>query len=178
MSDSSKQILISDACILFDLIDLKLIEVFFSQDYHFNTTSFVQNEIVEREQKLIIEKHIASGKLKIDSDASIETTIELQSKYPTLSFSDCSLLDLALRIDAILLTSDKSLRNIAERNSIIVRGILGIILNLFQNRIIPLDVAIKSLEEYTIINHWAPKHEAKMMISKLKNFKFQEYGTH
>ena len=62
MSDE-RNIVVQDACILFDLVDLDLLEVFFQLDLTVLTTPQVIAEITDEDQLPIIEAHIQNGDL-------------------------------------------------------------------------------------------------------------------
>jgi predicted nucleic acid-binding protein len=132
---------------------------------------YVYNEFVEENQRLILDKLINCNKLSIDTFALFENTVNLFNTYPSLSFSDSSLLELALRIKAILLTADKNLRTIAEKNGIEVKGLLWIIFNMYQQEVISSEIAIEKLEKYPLINVRAPIKEAKNLINQINKSK-------
>ncbi|MDD3740590.1 MAG: hypothetical protein PHH30_05050 [Bacteroidales bacterium] len=170
MSEGKTKILINDACIMFDLIELNLIDSFFLLGFEFCTSKYVLNEFKGAEQKSIIDKYIDSGKLLIDKNPEIGKTLFFFEKYPALSYTDCSILELSMRLQAILLTSDKSLRNIASKHSVQVRGLLGVIQQLFLDKIISCDEAVSKLKNYLEINVRAPHKETENMIKKLQTF--------
>jgi len=174
MSESKTKILINDACVFFDLIDLDLVDAFFSMDYDFFTSIHVLNEFLYEPQKELIVKYIETGELIIDNCSDISDTINLFENFPVLSYSDCSLLELAMRMEAILITSDKSLRNIAAKYSVKVIGTLGVIKKLVSERIITNEEAINKLYEYLKINDRAPVDQTKKMIIELEKFNISQ----
>ena len=88
--------------------------------------------------------------------------------HAALSFSDCSLLELAIRLNATLITSDKKLKNIAHKNAIVVMGLLGVIKQLFESKLINRDFAIEKLHDYLRINSWAPVEETKNLLREFQ----------
>ncbi len=169
MLEHKAKILINDACVLFDLIDLNLIEKFFEQDNEFITSLNIYNEFTKTEQKKIIDQYIHSGKLAIDKNAELSQIISFVNKHSVLSYSDCSILELSIRLNAVLITSDKSLRKIASQYLVDVMGILGVIYKLFENALISGDAAIIKLNEYMEINERTPIKETKAMIKTIRN---------
>jgi hypothetical protein len=161
-------ILINDSCVLFDLVDMKLLKEFFQLEYCFQTTSQVIAEIRDDYQMFEIEKYILNQTLIIDSGGILESIQLIYDKYPGLSFVDCSVLELSARIGGILLSSDKSLRNISKRNDIEVKGVLWIIKELLHKRIIDKDVAIQKLKNYPNLNIRVPITELKKLIDDIQ----------
>lgn len=168
MSDE-KKILINDSCVLFDLVDLNLLKDFFQLQFNFYTTLQVIGEITEDYQIFEIEQYIKNHTLIIDSKGLLESIQIIYNQYPGLSFADSSVLELASRIDGILVSSDKSLRNISKRNNLEVRGVLWIIRELVDKKIIVKEVALQKLKEYPEINIRVPIKEIKTIINELTN---------
>lgn len=171
MPDNYK-ILINDSCILFDLIDLNLINDFFCLEYSFFTTDFVIQEIKYENQLATIERYISKEILKIDNSATFESVELLYYHYNGLSYTDSSVLELALRMKGVLLSSDKKLRNISKSKNIEVRGLLWIIYKLAENKIISGQRAKEALTEYPKVNVRAPIKEIKKLEQILNNLKF------
>lgn len=142
MSDK-KQIVIKDACILFDLIDLGILAHFYQLDIKVYSTSIVISEVVDENQLNEIRMYIESGKICIDSSSALEDIIEIIDKNKGLSLADGSVLELATRIGGYVLSSDKSLRNEAARRNIKVRGVLWVIEELQKNKIIDQPYALE-----------------------------------
>ena len=168
---SSNKILINDSCVLFDLVDLNLIDDFFLMEYSFYTTGHVIEEIKDDAQISSIEKYISNGVLKIDNSGSFESIELLFDKHPSLSYTDSSVLELALRMKGILISSDKSLRNISKSKNIEVKGFLWIVYKLVEDKILKKNKAIEILTEYPQINVRAPINEIKRLIEILENKK-------
>lgn len=164
-----KEIVIQDACILFDLVDLSLLQVFFQLDLVVLTTPHVINEITNENQWSQINPYLNNGRLTVDSDGLMKVIIEINEEFAGLSMADSSVLELALRKDAIIFSSDGSLRKIAARKKIVVRGTLWIIEELCLKGFITRDYAIQKLEMYSSINKRAPVKAIDQLIVKLKN---------
>lgn len=165
---NEQEILVNDSCIFFDLIDLKLLQYFFQLGNKVFTTSMVIGEITNDTQKNIIKKYILSGNLTIDTDGSFDAIQLIVENHLGLSYTDCSVLELATRKKGIIISSDKGLRNESKRRNITARGVLWIIEILFIKGIITLEVALEKLEKYPKINKRAPKSEILILRNKLK----------
>lgn len=167
MSDK-KQIVIKDACILFDLVDLNLLGDFFQLGFIALTTPQVIGEVTNEMQWQEISKFVDGGQLQIDTNGEFEAIQKIYEEYPGLSIPDSSVLELALRKDAIIYSSDGSLRKISVKQGFTVRGILWIIENLHIGGSLSNEQAIEKLNLYEKINQRAPLNEIKKLIEKFK----------
>lgn len=168
MSDK-KEIVIKDACILFDLVDLNLLEHFFLLEVSAFTTPQVIGEITDETQWKEVSKFINNGNIQIDEDGEFEVIAALYEEHPGLSIPDSSVLELAIRKDAIIYSSDGSLRKISANRKLQVRGILWIVEELHNKGFLSKKVVIDKLNLYEEINQRAPLREIKNLIDKLNN---------
>jgi len=83
-----------------------------------------------------------------------------------LSFSDCSVLFHATQQDAIILSGDKLLREIAQSLSLQVRGTLWILNELVEQGLLETAEAIQSLELLMKINTRLPLQDCQKLIAK------------
>ncbi len=167
MSDR-KEIVVKDSCILFDLIDLDIIDDFFKLDIKAFTTPQVIAEITCKNQRSVVLNHISNKNLTVDSLGRFEFIIEIFNSNTSLSFTDSSVLELAIRKKATLLSSDKSLRKESSRCKINVRGVLWVFEELTKNNVVPISRAIEKLKIYPKINNRAPGKEISILIGKLE----------
>lgn len=169
MAANKHEIVIQDTCILFDLVDLSLLESFFQLDFVVYTTPYVIDEILTENHKEEITIYQQNGQLQVDSSGTLKAISKIFNEFGGLSFPDSSVLELAIRKDAVLFSADGSLRKISRRKKIIVRGTLWIIEKLYEEKLITLNAAIEKLENYADINTRAPIKEINKLISRLKN---------
>lgn len=168
MSDK-KEIVIKDACILFDLVDLNLLEDFFQLESEAFTTSQVIGEITNEQQWEAISKFIENGRLQIDDNGLLEDVTKINEAYPGLSLPDSSVLELAIRKNAIVYSADGSLRKASAKEGITVRGIIWVIAQLYTLNFLTDEAAISKLNTYQVINQRAPLKDIKNLISKIQN---------
>lgn len=161
------EVVIKDACILFDLIDLGLLDCFYQLRLTVITTPEVLAEVTDDNQSLQIQHHIDNGNLHIDTFGVWETILEIVENSPGLSLTDAAVLEAATRRDAAILSSDKSLRNESNRRGIPVKGLLWVLEELYRQGILTLNVAIEKLKAYPEVNKRAPKSEIERLIQKL-----------
>ena len=169
MVNNQNEIVIQDTCILLDLVDLSLLEDFFQLDFVVYTTSQVIEEILSEPHKSTVMTYLESGQLKIDAEGTFEAIMAVFDAFSGLSFTDSSVLELAIRRDAVLFSADGSLRNISRRQKVVVRGTLWIVEKLYAEQLITVELAIEKLEYYAEINRRAPRKEIKQMIEKLNH---------
>jgi len=154
------QILIKDSCIIFDLFDLGLLQEFFLLKCQFYTTPQVISEITDTRQLYQLNQFVTDGILKVDMGGQIETIQILLEQHTGLSFTDCSVLELSMRMSGIILTADKALRNIATKNHLHhVRGMIWVFSLLLENNLITKEIALEKLDMYPQINNRVPKRE-------------------
>ncbi|MDR2947639.1 MAG: hypothetical protein LBV71_00380 [Prevotella sp.] len=138
------RIAITDACIFIDLHNLKLTNLLFSLDMEIHTSLDVFNELYPQQQDILSAFH-SVGKLTIHN-LPAEDRIKMQEKnYPkALSENDKTVLFLAEKIGAMVLSSDKAVRTCAKKSSIEYHGMLWIFDRLVEcDSLSPLDAASK-----------------------------------
>lgn len=141
------KIAITDACIFIDLYELGLTAAFFGLHLEVHTSYDVFAELYPDQQKLLNE-YQSIGKLVIHN-LQAEDVLEISScTYPrALSYTDKTVLHLAKKLDAIVVSSDKAVRNYANRNIIEYHGMLWIFDQLVETgSITTLKAAIKLQE--------------------------------
>src|SRR5271169_4828387 len=98
MAVSAKvEVVIKDACIMFDLIDLGLLDGFYQLELIVMTTPGVIAEILDETQLKQVQVYIDNGRLQIDTSGTLEDLDQIVELNPGLSFTDASVLDLATR---------------------------------------------------------------------------------
>lgn len=172
MSVSAKQpLVVKDACVFFDLIDLGILERFYELKISVITTPEVINEIEQDDQRLEVQQYIDSGQIIIDEAGELTTILAITESQPRLSLTDASVLDVATRYNAMILSSDRSLRTEAINRGIEVHGMLWIIEQLYMHGILTIELVIEKLEQYPTVNGWAPKKAIEILISKFQKLK-------
>jgi hypothetical protein len=120
------KIAITDACIFIDLDDLGLTTTFFQLSVEVHTSVDVINEL-HQSQIGILQAYESVGKLTIHNITDKERKAIVESGYPkSLSSSDQTVLFLAEKYEAIILSSDKPVRNCAKLRAIEYHGMLWI----------------------------------------------------
>lgn len=148
------KIIVNDANILIDLVDLKILPYFFQLEYEFHTTEMILDELFP-EQKEALVPYIETGSLIIDdiTDEDLIEILNIRLSKPNLSEQDCSAFYQAQKEKAALITSDNTLRKFAQSQNIEVHGHFWVFDNLVDNEILTGNRAIEKLNELcTVVN--------------------------
>lgn len=142
------KLIVNDANILIDLVDLKLLPHFFQIECEFHTTELILAELLDAQQEELL-PYIETGKLIIDviSEEDLAEIYTIRISKPALSEQDCSAFYQARKDKAALITSDNTLRKFAKKQDIEVHGHLWVFDNLVDNNIIGGKRAIEKLTE-------------------------------
>ena len=146
------KIVVTDACIFIDLHDLGLINSFFSLDFDIHTTSAVLYELYS-EQQQILKAYQSVGRLTVHN-LQEQDFIEIYSEeYPkSLSETDKSVLHIANRINACVLSSDKILRNCAKNKGVECHGMIWIFDKLIETSVLTKREAVNKLKQLVDTN--------------------------
>ncbi|WP_262250433.1 hypothetical protein [Parapedobacter soli] len=112
----------------------------------------VFNELNE-EQRQLLSAYQSMGKLTVHILQQSDREAMRKFGFPrSLSEMDCTVLYLATRLDAIVLSSDKVVRNFAKRNSIDYHGMLWIFDELVRQERIAAVIAADRLRQLMVSN--------------------------
>jgi hypothetical protein len=138
---------VTDACIFIDLIELQLTSEFFKLPIEIHTSLDVYNELYP-EQKEILKAYSSVGKLKIHNLTSLDKAEIQKIKFPkSLSDNDKTVIYLAEKMEAIVISSDKAVRNFSKSKSIEYHGMLWIFDQIVERRLLDFSITIKKIEE-------------------------------
>jgi len=163
------RIAVTDACIFIDLIDLNLLDELCCLPMVIYTTIDVLHELNSEQQKLIL--HLQSeSKILVETLSSEEMSQILLRDFPAaLSLTDRTVIFLSEKLDAILISSDKAVRNYAGKYAIEYHGILWILDQLIDNKIITSDQSSEKLVILTKNKFYANNSELMTEIKKRQN---------
>ena len=140
------RIAITDACIFIDLYQLQITPVFFQLDIEVHTSRDVINELYP-EQREFYQAFELAGKLMIHNISSTDRQSIREQNYPrSLSIADQTVLHLASALHAIVLTSDKVVRQFAKHTSIEYHGMLWIFDQLVEKGLLQKPVACTKIK--------------------------------
>ncbi len=120
------KIAITDACVFIDLLNLSLIQQFFSIHVEIHTTVEVINEL-NPEQQVVLREFITVQKLKVHNIAEQQKKEIREMEFPiSLSETDKSVLYIAIFLKAQLLSTDGMIRKTAKNRNLECHGMLWV----------------------------------------------------
>jgi hypothetical protein len=165
------KIAVQDANVLIDLELAGLFDPWFQAGVETHTTSLIRLELEmgHHDQALA---YFASGQIK-EHNLSFEELSEVgrleREVRSKARFNDCSVLFLARKLDAMLLSCDKALRDAAKVRHIEVHGTLWIMDQLVEKKIIPPAVAAAKLDHLLSLERYLPKTECQARLKKWRD---------
>lgn len=118
------KIAVTDANIFIDLFDVGLMDSFFNLDLEIHTTEAVFYELYS-EQQVVLKSFQFAGKLTVHNLVEQDFMDIYNENYPkSLSEADKSVLHVANRLQACILSSDKTVRNYAKNKHIEYHGMI------------------------------------------------------
>jgi predicted nucleic acid-binding protein len=159
------KIAVTDANIFIDLIRLEILEYLFRLELDLHTTLNVVHEL-KADQYDIVKPFIKDKSIDIHSlteEEIIEITTKNYSKK--LSPQDLSVIILALKLNAEVLTGDNLLRKYCQKERLEVHGILWIFNLLVEKELIPRNLAFVKLELLISQNNRLPKDECNKRLN-------------
>lgn len=146
------KIAVTDANIFIDLHELELTHAFFLIGFEVHTTIAVLNELYAEQQQLL-QTYVGAGKLMVHNLLEDDFLAIQAASYPkSLSPSDQSVLHIANKLNACVLSSDKALRNCAKNQAIEYHGMLWIFDRLVETMVLTKMSAAQKLQELLRIN--------------------------
>ena len=141
------QIAVTDACIFIDLLELEITSSFFSLDLEIHTTVEVINELYPEQQK-ILRAYQTVKKLTVHNLAAEDLKTVQSMPFPkALSQQDKSVLYVASQLEAIVLSSDKPVRNFAKKQTLETHGMFWIFDQLVNHSLLTQRKAADKLHE-------------------------------
>jgi len=148
------KIAVTDACIFIDLMELNLISAFFQLKIELHTTVDVLNELF-LDQRRVLEAYQGVDKLQVHNLRERDFLKMEKIPFPRgLSPEDRSVIYLALELNgAIILSSDKLVRNFSGKQSLEYHGIFWIFDQLVEHNVLSKPEAISTIQRLNTINN-------------------------
>ena len=146
------KVAVTDACIFIDLFDLGLINAFFQLEIDILTTAPVYFELYYEQQQIL--KAYQTVDRLIVHNLNEDDFLQIQSDpYPkSLSETDKSVLHVANKLNACVLSSDKTVRNFAKNKDIKYHGMIWIFDKLVEANILSKKQVASKLKELVATN--------------------------
>lgn len=160
------RLLIHDANVLIDLLDIGLLDEAMAVPYIMETTDLVEYEIVDTEQASAIKRCTARGLLTVLSSTKEQLTRigEMQNNCPKLTLADCSVVYFAQIREGIVLSGDGRLRKEAEHQHLEVHSTPWLLDLMVSVNLLAPKTAIEKLKQLMDINQRLPRNECLSLI--------------
>ena len=158
-------ILITDANIFIDLIEIDALSYLFAAEWSIHTTDEVLRELFE-EQRAALEVYARDERLTIlavDEDA-VRTIKSRESR--SLSDADCTVIALAQATKGSVLSGDRRVIKVCRKYQLEAHGILWCFDELIVAGIISKRQAYKLLTALMKINTWLPLEECEQRLQQ------------
>lgn len=140
------RIIVNDANILIDLVELGLLQQFFSLQFEFYTTAPIIEELYDYQQADLYPYIDSSKLIVIDfSEDELSKINDINLQKPALSPQDCSAFYHARKVTGILVSGDNTLKKYARNNHIEANGHLWVFDRLVESGILSGREATESL---------------------------------
>lgn len=159
---------ITDANIFIDLIHIGFVDHLFSIGFEIHTCAEVLAELNERQQaalKDFTDKRVLTVHIINEGDQDIGLTPVPKS----LSNTDVTVIFLARKLDAMVLSGDGVLRKHCEKEKIDVRGILWLLDLLIEKGLTTNAMSVTQLEKLRTYNDRLPKNECERRLQLWRN---------
>ena len=163
-----RELLISDANIIIDIIAGELVEPIFRLDYVFATSDVLFDKELKPQHPEIVQAGLQVLELQAEAVEYASTQFQAD-KADRLSFMDCIALALARQEECVLLTGDARLRKRAEDQCIDVKGTIWLVQQLFDNNLIDADHAEDAYKKMRNDGSRLPEKEINKQLKTFRN---------
>jgi len=159
-----RRIVVNDTNLFIDLMDISLLNEFFSLPWEVHTTDFVVLELTKEGQKELVTRYFEDNVLHIavfDPKEFMEI-IALKRRFTqktNVSLTDCSVLYYAKKNGYALLTGGRKLRHCSIQDGVEVHGIIYVFDALFEEGVVAPEMLAEKLQMLQNINPRLPKEE-------------------
>lgn len=158
------RIAITDANIFIDLFYLNQVQFVFNIGFEVYTTNLVLDELEEKQAQQLIQ-FMKQGLLIIEKvDDEDFKNMQLLRLNRGLSETDISVLCIAEKYNALVITSDDLIRKACKRNAIEVHGVLWCLDQFVKHEILSKKEACTSLIKLMQFNRWLPREACRKYI--------------
>jgi predicted nucleic acid-binding protein len=158
------KIAITDANIFIDLIHLGLCGKLFALGFEVHTAREVYEELHE-DQQAKLDEFATSSLLTIHKPKEIEL-LPLLKANKGLSESDKVVVQLAIEINAFILTGDRLLKKTSVGNKVEVHGVLWLIAKFVEHQLVDKVDACEHITKLKKLNNRLPQDECDKMLKE------------
>lgn len=162
------KVAVQDANVFIDMELAGLYDLWFQLGVETHTTDLIRAEL-EKGRHHVTLGYFAANTVHVHQ-LSFQQLLEVQSLTHSVtrraSFNDCSVLLLAIQLDAMLLSSDRPLRSAALTDHIEVHGTLWVFDQLVAAKLLRPAIACQKLRLLLSNNRYLPTEEVKKRFTK------------
>lgn len=159
------QLLVSDANILIDLEEGGLLTAFFDLPYEFTVPDILFSEELEEQHSHLLDMGLVIRELSADT---MMYAFALTQKARGPSRMDCFAIALAKQESCPLLSGDKALRKLADKELIKTMGTIWVVTRLVEESLITKEHARSSYEKMKMAGRRLPWDIAEKELTKLQ----------
>ncbi|HEY5753269.1 MAG TPA: hypothetical protein VIT21_08980 [Chthoniobacterales bacterium] len=162
------KVAVQDANVLIDLELAGLFEAWFQTGIEAHTTSFIRAELEKGGHRLAL-SYFTSGQVRehgLTFEELAAVSLLEQEVASKAKFNDCSVLFLAMKLGAMLISGDLALRKAGQQRRVEVRGTLWIFDELVARKVISSGVAAARLEYLRSQDRYFPEAECQTWLKK------------
>ena len=163
----SKQLLISDANIIIDIIAGELVEAMFALDYEFGVPDILFAAELEQQHAEIQQQGLRLMEMP-PAVINMAATLLAENTRLKVSIFDCMALSLAQQQGSTLLTGDAKLRQLATAESVTVRGALWLVGQMFEAGHITADEAEQAYNKMLADGSRLPQDEIQKQLRQFR----------
>ena len=163
------RVVVQDASVLIDLGAAELLDAWFSLEIETLTTSLVWREVNRRSHKAKMRQFARDERMQIVAvgTEALSEVVRLKMDLPRqVTLNDASVLHLAMKREAVLLTGDQTLRMCAEARAVQVHGLLWLLDYMVGEQALSAHAAAKKLELLCRLNPRLPKGDCETLLAK------------
>ena len=169
-----QNIVVNDANIFIDLLDIGLLDEFFRLQWEIHTTDFVMLELLREGQKEAVTHYQNGNRLhvkgfEVPELVEIRNLHKVHENKTNISLTDCSVWYYAKKNGYVLLTGYRKLRSISQRDGVEVKGILYVFDALVAENLISPASAAEKLSLLHELNSRLPLEEIEKRIKSWRN---------
>jgi predicted nucleic acid-binding protein len=162
------RIAVSDANIFIDLLEVEAVAHLFSLDMEVHTTDRVLLELYPEQEQELLKYHTRGDLILHQITDDDKAAINAANYNPGLSDADKSVLFLAGRVEAMVLTGDDLVRKNCHQSAIEIHGILWLLDQFVEQGILETSQVHRLLERLMTINTRLPVEHCTTRLNKWK----------
>jgi predicted nucleic acid-binding protein len=161
-------LVVTDTNVFIDLMSVDALEAFFALGLEVHTTGFVTNEL-NKEQSALVLPHVGRGRLVVDRFTEDDIRgIDAMRTRNRLHFTDRSVVRLAEKLTAMVLSGDGRLWKECQARRLDVHGTIWVMEHIWMKRLIQPVSCIQRLNDLKKINSRLPKDKIDALIERIR----------